>query len=542
MTEPARHPEIQPTTSDMRLVILASTAGTVFEWYDFFIYATLSSSIAKAFFPAGSPTMQTLLVWATFAVGFGFRPLGAILFGYFGDRFGRKYTFLVTVTLMGLATAGVGLIPPTSSIGLAAPLIVVFLRIIQGLALGGEYGGAAIYVWEHSPPERRGEYTGFIQTSAVAGFCLSVAVVLLCKSLIPADIWAAWGWRLPFVLSVFLLGISLWMRLKLSESPVFRAMQEEGELSGNPFKESLTFPGNIKRLFVAMMGCAAGMTVIYYCAMFYMLTFLKGPMRVDDTWAEAMTGLGAFIAMFSIQKFGKLSDRIGRRAPMVAGFILALLLLFPLFHTIGNAANPGLAEASSRAPVVVAGPDCHYALFASDQETQCGKLLADLTNLGVTNTNVAAPAVSLTAGGVPIALGTYPWSDKAARSKAMTQMLAAQGYDLAKVKPSMGNAIIIVLSIALLVVFCGATYGGMAALLCEMFPARIRYSSMSIPYHFGSGYFGGFLPFITTGIAAKAGNPFSGLWYTWIVIAVALVVAMWGLKGGPPRAFSDDAA
>ncbi len=542
MTEPARQPASQPSAAEMRLVIGASTAGTIFEWYDFYIYGTLAAIIGKTFFPAGNSTMQTLLVWATFAVGFGFRPLGAMLFGYFGDKLGRKYTFLVTVTLMGVATAGVGLVPPTTAIGLAAPLIILFLRILQGLALGGEYGGAAIYVWEHSPPEKRGAYTGFIQTAAVAGFALSVAVVLICKMLMPAEVWAAWGWRIPFLLSVFLLAISLWMRLKLSESPVFRAMKEEGDLAGNPFVESLTYPGNIKRLFVAMMGCAAGMTVIFYCAMFYMLTFLKGPMRVDDTWAEAMTGIGAFLAMATFQKFGKLSDRIGRRAPMVAGYVLCLLLIFPLFHMIGNAANPGLTEASQRAPVVVAGPDCSYALFASDQTANCGKLLSDLTNLGVTNTNIGAPVVSLSAGGKPISLDAYPWSDKVARSKAMAQMLAAEGYDLAKVKPSLGNAAIIVLGIFTLVVFCGATYGGMAALLCEMFPARIRYSSMSIPYHFGTGYFGGFLPFIATGIAAKTGNPYSGLWYTWGVIAVALVVALWGLKGGLPRAYSDDAA
>lgn len=542
MTEPARHPEIQPTPADMRLVIGASTAGTIFEWYDFFVYGTLAPIIGPTFFPAGNATLQTLLVWATFAVGFGFRPIGAILFGYFGDKLGRKYTFLVTVTLMGLATAGVGFIPSAATLGLAAPLIIVALRVMQGLALGGEYGGAAIYVAEHSPPHKRGAYTGFIQTSALAGFVLSIAVVLACKLSMPADVWQAWGWRLPFLLSVLLLAISLWMRLKLSESPVFRAMKEEGEVSGNPFIESLTYPGNLKRLFVAMIGAAAGMTVLYYTSAFYLLTFLKGPLRVDDTATEAMVGIGSFIGMLTYQKIGALSDRIGRRLPMVIGYSLALVLLFPVFHVISNAANPGLAAASQRAPVVVAGPDCRFSIFASEQQTDCARLLSDLANAGVAYSLETAPQVSLTAGGKSIPLDSYPWKDKAARGKAISTLLADAGYDLKKVKPGFGAMAIIVACIALMASIVGLTYGPMAALLSEMFPARIRYSSMSIPYHFGTGYFGGFLPFIATGIVAKTGDPYSGLWYTWIVVAAALVVALWGIPGGPPREYGSDAA
>jgi len=542
MTEPARHPEIQPTPADMRLVIGASTAGTIFEWYDFFVYGTLAPIIGPTFFPAGNATLQTLLVWATFAVGFGFRPIGAILFGYFGDKLGRKYTFLVTVTLMGLATAGVGFIPSAATLGLAAPLIIVALRVMQGLALGGEYGGAAIYVAEHSPPNKRGAYTGFIQTSALAGFVLSIAVVLACKLSMPADVWQAWGWRLPFLLSVLLLAISLWMRLKLAESPVFRAMKEEGEVSGNPFIESLTYPGNLKRLFVAMIGAAAGMTVLYYTSAFYLLTFLKGPLRVDDTATEAMVGIGSFIGMLTYQKIGALSDKIGRRLPMVIGYSLALVLLFPVFHVISNAANPGLAAASQRAPVVVAGPDCRFSIFASEQQTDCARLLSDLANAGVAYSLETAPQVSLTAGGKPIPLDSYPWKDKAARGKAISTLLADAGYDLKKVKPGVGAMAIIVACIALMASIVGLTYGPMAALLSEMFPARIRYSSMSIPYHFGTGYFGGFLPFIATGIVAKTGDPYSGLWYTWIVVAAALVVALWGIPGGPPREYGSDAA
>jgi MFS family permease len=344
---------VEPSAADIRLVIAASSAGTIFEWYDFFIYGTLGGLIGKTFFPSGNPILETLLVWATFAVGFGFRPLGAALFGFLGDRLGRKYTFLVTVTLMGIATAGVGLIPSAASIGLIAPLIVILLRVMQGLALGGEYGGAAIYVAEHSPPNQRGYFTSYIQASVVGGFVLSLVVVLACKVMMTPEIWAAWGWRLPFILSIGLLAISLWMRLKLSESPVFKAMQKEGELAGNPFVESFTYPGNKKRIFIALLGVAAGLTVIWYTAMFSALSFLKNAMRVEDTHAEIIVGISAAVGMVFFVIFGKLSDQIGRKPSIVWGYFLTLLLLFPAFWVIGSAANPGLAEAAKRAPVVI---------------------------------------------------------------------------------------------------------------------------------------------------------------------------------------------
>ena len=283
----------QPSAKDIRMVIAASSAGTIFEWYDFFIYGTLAAIIGKTFFPSDNATLEILLVWAGFAVGFGFRPLGAVLFGFLGDRLGRKYTFLVTVTLMGIATAGVGMIPSAATIGIAAPIIVLLLRILQGLALGGEYGGAAVYVAEHSPPEKRGFYTSFIQASVVGGFVLSLIVVLGCKAVMPDALWESWGWRVPFLLSLILLAISLWMRLKLSESPVFKAMKAEGEIARNPLKESFTYPGNPKRIFIALFGIAAGLTVIWYTAMFSGLAFLKGPMKVDDTAAEIIVGIAA---------------------------------------------------------------------------------------------------------------------------------------------------------------------------------------------------------------------------------------------------------
>ncbi len=542
MTESARNPEIQPGQSDMRLVIAASSAGTVFEWYDFFIYGTLAAIIGKTYFPAGNETLQLLLVWAGFAVGFGFRPLGAILFGFLGDRLGRKYTFLVTVALMGLATAGVGMIPSAASIGMTAPFLVIGLRILQGLALGGEYGGAAIYVSEHAPPERRGYFTSYIQSGVVGGFVLSLIVVLSCKALMSAAEWAAWGWRVPFLLSLALLAISLWMRLKLSESPVFRAMQEEGELAGNPFTESFSYPGNKRRLFVALFGVAAGLTVIWYTAMFSALSFLKGAARVDDTAADIIVGISAAIGMVFFVVFGKLSDRVGRKLPIVLGYALTLVLMFPLFGMIGNAANPGLAAAAARAPVVIAGPDCNYQPFATEQPTPCGKLLSDLAGVGVSYHLLSAPTLAVTVGGKPLALGNYPWADKVKRGKALQAALGSFGYDLAKVKPTLANSLKIICALLAMMVLSGMTYGPVAALLSEMFPPRIRYSSMSIPYHLGTGYFGGFLPLIASYIVAKTGDPYAGLWYTWGVVAVALLVALWGLKGGPPRDYTENVA
>jgi MFS family permease len=434
--------------SRTRLVIAASSVGTIFEWYDFFVYGTLATSgiIGRTFFPAGNETLQTLLAWAGFAVGFGFRPLGAIVFGYLGDRLGRKYTFLVTITLMGLATAGVGLVPSFAAIGAAAPLLIILLRIAQGLALGGEYGGAAIYVAEHSPPGRSGYYTSFIQASVVGGFILSLVVVLLCKAMVSVQAWNDWGWRLPFLFSVLLLAVSLWMRLKLAESPVFKALKEAGEITANPFAESFTYPGNPKRLFVALFGIAAGLTVIWYTAMFSVLAFLQGPMRVNQTAAQLIVGAGALGGLCFYLATGALSDRIGRKPPIVIGYALTLVLLFPLFWLIGSAAGGGAG---------------------------------------------AAPGATFV--------------------------------------PGAGNIAIMLAAILCLMCLSGMTYGSVAALLCEMFPAPIRYSSMSIPYHIGTGYFGGFLPLISAYVVAETGNPYSGLWYTWGVVAMALVVTYFWL-------------
>jgi len=513
--------------SDIRLVIAASSAGTVFEWYDFFIYATLAGFIGKAFFPSGSETLQMLLVWAGFAVGFGFRPLGAVLFGFLGDRLGRKYTFLVTVTLMGIATAGVGLVPSAEHIGFAAPIIVLLLRIAQGLALGGEYGGAAVYVSEHSPPEKRGFYTSFIQASVVGGFVLSLIVVLTSKALIPADVWADWGWRVPFLLSLLLLALSLWMRLKLSESPVFKAMREEGELAANPFVESFTYPGNKKRIFVALFGIAAGLTVIWYTAMFSALSLLRGPMQMDETWAEIIVGIAAALGMVFFVYFGHLSDKVGRKKPIMIGYAVTLLLLFPLFWLIGSIANPARADAENAAPITVVAKGCEFNPFLEKQQTPCGRTVAELTRLGVQyerrNADSDVPVLQVGAQAVTV-------EDTA----TIRPTLEAAGYDFTRQRPTLMRALGIIAALLALSALSGATYGPVAALLAEYFPARIRYSSMSIPYHFGTGYFGGFLPLVSQYIAARTGDVYAGLWYTVGVVFMALLVCLWGLKETRP--------
>jgi MFS family permease len=530
----------EPSENEIKLVIAASSAGTIFEWYDFFIYGTLAALLSPVFFPSGNETLSLLYVWATFAVGFGFRPIGAILFGYLGDKLGRKYTFLVTVTLMGIATAGVGLVPSAATIGVAAPIIIISFRILQGLALGGEYGGAAIYVAEHAPPDKRGLYTSFIQASVAGGFVLSIAVVLACRAFIPADDFAEWGWRVPFLLSIILLGISLWMRLKLSESPVFQAMKEAGEMAGNPFIESFTYPGNKKRIFVALFGVAAGLTVIWYTAFFYSLSFLKGPMRVEDTTAEILIGIGGFLSLGLFIVVGKWSDKVGRKKPILWGNIAILLLLFPIFWAMGNVANSGLEESSARAPVTIAGKQCDYDPFADEQGTNCGRLLQDMAGLGLPYEVSASDTLTIKAGATSMNLETYQWDDPEARVGQLSGFLTESGYNLDDQIPGLGSMLAIVGLLIVLGGLSAANYGSVAALLTEMFPAKIRYSSMSIPYHIGVGYFGGFLPLIAAYIVARTGDLYAGLWYTWIFILIATVVAWWGLDGGPPKDFDEN--
>jgi len=503
-----------------RMVIIASSLGTVFEWYDFFIYGTLAAIIGRTFFPTDNPTVELLYSLAGFAVGFGFRPLGAVLFGYFGDRLGRKYTFLATIVLMGLATACVGVLPSAASIGYAAPAILILLRILQGLALGGEYGGAAIYVAEHAPVQKRGFYTSFIQAGVVGGFILSLIVVLGTQAVIGKEAWDAWGWRFPFIFSLVLLAISLWMRLKMKESPVFVAMKAAGEAAKNPLKETFTYPGNRKRLVVALFGVAAGLTVIWYTAMFQVLYFVQNALKVEPAVAQILVGVGATAGLVFFVYFGRLSDRIGRKKPIMIGYAATLVLLFPLFHLIGAAGNPQLAETSRRAPVVVSGPDCSFDPFAKVQKTECGRMLDYFSKKGVHYTKAVSDETQVSIAGV---------TQADTRPEALDKVLADAGYDFKKVRPSFGNLMLIVLGVIGLSALSGATYGPVAALLSELFPARIRYSSMSIPYHIGTGYFGGFLPLVSQYIVARTGDPYAGLWYTMAVVAMALIVCLWGL-------------
>ena len=542
VSEVAAAGQREPTQKEIRLVIAASSAGTIFEWYDFFIYGTLFYIIGPTFFPSGNPTLEILMVWATFAIGFGFRPVGAILFGFLGDKLGRKYTFLVTVTLMGIATAGVGLIPSAETIGLAAPLIVIFLRILQGLALGGEYGGAAIYVAEHAPTEKRGYYTSYIQASVAGGFVLSIGVILACRFLIPEQAFNDWGWRVPFLLSILLLVISLWMRLKLNESPVFQAMKAAGETAGNPFVESFTYPGNKKRIFVALFGITGVLTTIWYTAFFSGMSFLRGPMNMEARTVDIILFVSGLIAMSFYLVVGKWSDKVGRKKPIIVGALLSLLLLFPAFWGLGQLANPGLTEAAKANPVRVEGSACSTDPFAelfSREQSNCGKILETLTSAGVSYTLTDASELSLSAGDNPISIDPAWMEDGAARSSGIRDTLAEYGYDFAKQQPDMVSILGIVAILLVLGAMSALTYGSVAALLSEMFPAKIRYSSMSIPYHIGAGYLGGFLPLIAGYIVARSGDIYAGLWYTWVVVAFGVVVAWWGIPNDPEAALDE---
>jgi MFS family permease len=509
--------------SPLKLVILASTLGTVFEWYDFFVYGTLAGVVGQNFFPAGSPAVSLLIALATFGVGFGMRPIGAVVFGVLGDRLGRKYTFLITVALMGGATAGVGLLPTYASVGIASPLMLVLLRIAQGLALGGEYGGAAIYVAEHAPRRRRGFYTSFIHAGVAGGFLLSLFVVLAASTFAAQHDWVAWGWRIPFLFSLVLLAISLWVRLMLRESPVFRAMQREGRIAQNPLKESVDSWPKWRKLLIVLFGITAGLTVIFYTAQFQSLYFIQTAVRIDDTPARLIVSASALLSIGWYILFGWLSDKIGRRPPIIAGYVLMLVLAFPLFHLMSRAGNPALADAMVRAPVIVRGSDCAFNPLATQgQATACGRILDSLSRRGV-----AYQKARISAGPPLITIGSRVL--QAPDDAAIERALAEAGYPTGKVTPPFRSALRVAFAIIVVAMISGMTYGPVAALLVELFPARVRYTSLSIPYHIGSGYFGGFLPFISQYMVAKSGDPFAGLWYTIAVTAIALLVVALGV-------------
>ncbi len=366
-----------------RLIIVASSLGTVFEWYDFFVYGTLAALLGRLFFPSDNPTAGLLLSLATFGAGFGVRPIGAVVFGVLGDRIGRKHTFLATITLMGVATALVGLLPTFATAGIWAPVMLVVLRLLQGLALGGEYGGAAIYLAEHAPKARRGYYTSFIQASVVGGFILSLLVVLGATWLVGKAQFDVWGWRIPFIVSLLLLAVSLYIRLKLRESPVFMAMKAKGRTSAHPLRETFATRGNVRLLLVALFGLAAGLTVIFYTAQFSMLYFLQQTALIDPTEAKLLCGITALLSAPFFVLVGHLSDRWGRRPMVVAGYGLTLVLLFPLFHLLEHAANPTLARAAAANPVTVSGVMCHYNPFAHKQDTACGNAMQYFSGRGI---------------------------------------------------------------------------------------------------------------------------------------------------------------
>lgn len=503
-----------------RLVITASSLGTIFEWYDFFVYGILATLIGKLFFPSDNPTAATLASLAIFGAGFGVRPLGAIVFGYLGDRIGRKYTFLVTISLMGGATAAIGFLPTFATAGVWAAGLLLMLRCLQGLALGGEYGGAAIYVAEHAPKGKRGQYTSWIQASVAGGFLLAVIVVLGTRTAMSPEDFDAWGWRVPFIISLLLLAVSLYIRLKLSESPVFKAMKEAGTTSKNPFVESFQYPGNVKRLFVAMIGVAAGLTVIYYTSQFGTLYFLTGTARVAETDALLYMAVGAALAAPVYVLCGRLSDRYGRKRLLLIGYALSIVGVFPIFWMMADAANPALARATKASPVTLSLPSCDFNVLNRTHDSECAKALNFLTKRGISYTKTESPAVSLRVGTSEV-LGFDEKSYVAALEEA--------GYP-DKSDPAERSPAKIILAVFLMVALSGMTYGQVAAILVEMFPAKIRYTSMSIPYHIGTGYFGGFLPYISQYIVANTGNAFSGLWYTVGVTALAFIVSLIWLK------------
>ncbi len=516
-----------------RLVIVASSLGTVFEWYDFFLYGILAALLGRLFFPSDNATAATLASLAAFGAGFGVRPLGAIVFGYFGDLVGRKYTFLVTITLMGGATAAIGFLPTYATAGLWAPVLLVGLRLLQGLALGGEYGGAAIYVAEHAPADKRGQYTSWIQMSVVGGFLLCLFIVLGCRHLLSKADFEAWGWRIPFLASLLMLAVSLYIRMKLSESPVFRAMKESGTSSRNPILDSLRTPGNGKRIFVALFGVAAGLTVVYYTSQFGTLYFLQGTARVAEEEALLYMAIGAVIAAPLYVVFGALSDRMGRKGLLLLGYALSMLLIFPLFHMMADAANPALARATAASPVRLELPPCNFSIFATKQDSECGKALYYLSKHGISYTKIAPydPA--------HVALNVGRSRLSGFDEKAYTAALKAAGYpDTAD--PAEKQPWKIILAIALMVSLSAMTYGQVAAILVEMFPARIRYTSLSVPYHIGTGYFGGFLPFISQYIVVRTGDAYAGLWYTVAVVAMAFVVTLFGLEESAGKPLDDE--
>ncbi|RGE43766.1 MFS transporter [Comamonas testosteroni] len=528
----------RPMSPEERKVIFASSLGTVFEWYDFYLYGSLAAIIAKQFFSGLDSGSAFIFALLAFAAGFIVRPFGALVFGRLGDMIGRKYTFLVTILIMGLSTFIVGILPNYASIGVAAPVILIALRMLQGLALGGEYGGAATYVAEHAPHGKRGAYTSWIQTTATLGLFLSLLVILGVRTSVGEEAFADWGWRIPFLVSILLLAISVWIRMTLSESPAFQKMKAEGKVSKAPLTESFGQWKNLKIVILALVGLTAGQAVVWYTGQFYALFFLTQQLKVDAVTANLMIAAALLLGTPFFVIFGTLSDKIGRKPIIMLGCILAVLTYFPAFKALTEAANPDLAAAQAKNKVViVADPaECSFQFNPTGTAkftSSCDVAKQALANRSVSYESEVAPAgtpavIKIGSDTIPSysMTGLSPDDLKAKGaefSKAVTETLKKDGYP-DKADPAKMNKPMMVAILFYLVLLVTMVYGPIAAMLVELFPTRIRYTSMSLPYHIGNGWFGGLLPTMSFAIVAQTGNMYNGLWYPIIIAGITAVI------------------
>jgi MFS family permease len=495
-----------------RKVIFASSLGTVFEWYDFYLYGTLAVFFGGLFFPKGNETGVILASLATFGAGFAVRPFGALVFGRLGDMIGRKYTFLITIVLMGLSTAAVGILPTFETIGWWAPALLVTLRLIQGLALGGEYGGAATYVAEHAPNNQRGSYTSWIQTTATLGFFLSLAVILAFRLSLTEEQFKEWGWRGPFLLSVILLGVSIYIRLQLAESPVFQRMKAQGKHSKAPLSESFGQWSNAKIVLLALLGATAGQGVVWYTGQFYALYFLTTTLKVDFQTAYILISIALLIGTPFFIVFGKLSDKFGRKWLMMGGCLIAALTYIPIFQGLTHFANPALEAAQKSTPVIVTwNGSCQFNTF-SPQTNDCAKVKDFLSKSGVPYTSLrddSGKELVVTIGSDTVDVFK---DDKGFTNKNVVAALKKANYPLQANKAEINYGMVVLL-LTILMIYVTMVYGPIAAFLVELFPTKIRYTSMSLPYHIGNGWFGGFLPFLASAMVVATGDIYFGLWY-----------------------------
>ncbi len=527
-----------------KLVIAASSLGTVFEWYDFYLYGLLATYISAQFFSGVNETTGFIFALGAFAAGFAVRPFGALVFGRIGDMVGRKNTFLVTMGLMGLATFSVGLLPSYATIGVAAPIILIGLRLLQGLAMGGEYGGAATYVAEHAPEGKRGLYTSWIQTTATLGLFAALLIVIGTRTLLGEEVFKAWGWRVPFLVSMILLAVSMWIRMQLNESPVYQKMKDEGKTSKAPLTEAFAKWGNLKWVIIVLFGAVAGQAVVWYTGQFYALFFLEKMLKVDGASTNILIAIALMTGTPGFVFFGWLSDKIGRKPIVLVGCALAALTYFPTFHALTKAANPALAQAQASAPVtvVVNNADCSVQFDPVGKNKfdtkSCDIAKSYLAKSGVSYSKVDAPAGTIasikigsetfTAPDPALVTGADKKAAIAAYQDSVKAALAKAGYP-AKADPAAMNKPMVIAILVYLVLLVTAVYGPIAALLVEIFPSRIRYTSMSLPYHIGNGWFGGFLPTTAFAMVAATGDIYYGLWYPVLIAGLTAILGLFFL-------------